>query len=302
VLLLVGEPGPTEEVRGSVTAWCRATGPRQHICSEQITLKARGSAVDHLPFAVLSLLVGDLPTNVWWASLTPPAVAGTILPDLTENAQQLIYDSIGWTDPVQGMAATAKWLSKFERSPQQGRWRVASDLNWRRLKFWRRLLAQALDPTSAPGALESISEVCIEHGPHAVIQAWELASWMASRLNWKVQGGRVEPGVELNWQLAAPQGTIKLRIRRLPEAPSEIRKVRVVCRLEGKPGALTLAPESDRRLAILPEGIEAAPRTITIQPLPTAELVSRQLSDREHDPVFRESMVLAQLFAQNVLG
>src|SRR5262249_37723595 len=83
--------------------------------------------------------------------------------------------------------------------PGLGHWRVASDLNWRRLKFWRRLTAQALDPMTAPGALDSISDIQVEHGPHAVVQAWLLVGWMASRLGWRVQTGRVDPGAELVW-------------------------------------------------------------------------------------------------------
>jgi hypothetical protein len=33
-----------------------------------------------------------------------------------------------------------------------------------------------------------------------------------------------------------------------------------------------------------------------------AELIGRQLSDREPDPVFRESMAVAQVFAKSLLG
>lgn len=302
VLLLVAEPGPPdEEVRGFVTAWCRRWGPRQHICSEQVTLKCRGRPAEDLPYAVLSLLVGDLPTTVWWATTTPPALAGSVMPNL-EQAQQVIYDSIGWPDPPRGVTATATWLHKFERAPGQGRWRVASDLNWRRLKFWRRILAQALDPGAAPGALESIKEVQIDHGPHAVIQAWELASWLASRLGWKVQTGRVQPGVEITWQFTAGHGPLRLRIRRLADGPSAIRHIRVACNLQGKPGALDMVADGERRIAVTPEGVDAAPRTMTIQPQPLAELVGRQLSDRERDPVFQESMKVAQVLAQSVMG
>src|SRR5439155_14603134 len=136
---------------------------------------------------------------------------------------------------------------------------VASDLNWRRLKYWRRLLSQALDPVSAPGALDSITEVLVEHGPHAVIQAWELVSWMASRLKWKVQGARVQPNVEISWQVKAPHGGLKIRIRRLPEGPSEVRRVRIACSLDGQPGALNFVVESERRLAVAPEGVPGEP-------------------------------------------
>jgi len=303
VILLLAEPGPPdEEVRGFVTAWCRRWGLRQHICSEQVTLKCRGRNAEDLPYAVLSLLVGDLPTNLWWASTIPPPLAGPLLLQLSETAQQVIYDSNGWRDPARGVAATSSWLKKFELPPGQGRWRVASDLNWRRLKYWRRILGQTLDPGTAPGALESISEVQIEHGPHAVVQAWELASWLASRLGWKVQTARVQPGVEIAWQFLTAHGPVKIKIRRHPEGQTTIRHVRVICKLHDKPATYDFAAEENRRISVTLAGSDSAPRTLTLQSQTLAELVGRQVSDRERDPVFQESMSVAQALAQSVLA
>jgi glucose-6-phosphate dehydrogenase assembly protein OpcA len=303
VLLLHADPGGAA---GPVTASVRVRGrvvdPGRWVCSEQVTLDAPGRAVERLPFAVRSLLIGDLPTHLWWASLQPPPLAGALLYELAEHAQQVIYDSYGWVEPARGVAATASWLDKVERGSGQGPWRVASDLNWRRLRYWRRLLAQALDPASAPGALASVTEMLVEHGPHAVIQAWELVSWLASRLGWRVQAGKVQPGVEIGWQLDAPHGPLRVRIRRLAEGPSEVRRVRLACTLDGKPGALNLVVEEERRLAVYPEGVPAASRTITVSPQSLAGLVGRQMSDRERDPVFRESMNVAAGLARSVLG
>lgn len=192
-------------------------------------------------------------------------------------------------------------MDRFERGAGHGL-RVVSDLNWRRLKYWRRLLGQALDPNTAPGALQSITEVLVEHGPHAVVQAWELVSWLASRLDWHVQRGHTQPGVEFFWQVTAPHGPLRVRIHRLPEGPSDVRHVRVACTLDGKPAAVNVVVEDEKRLSAHLEGVAGAPRTVTAPPQHLAELVGRQLSDRERDPVFRESMAVAQVFAQSVLG
>ena len=303
VLLLVGEPGPeTAEVSASVIVRAQRVGSHQQCGSEQVTLHAAGAAVDRLPFAVRALVIGDLPTNLWWAANVPPPLAGALLRELAEYAQQIVYDSLGWLEPARGVAATATWLQEIERGWIGSRWRVASDLNWRRLKYWRRLVSQALDPASAPGAEESITELLIEHGPHAVVQAWELASWMAHRLGWQVLTGRVQPGVEIGWRFQAEHGDLRVRIRRLEQGPPEIRRVRIACRLNDKPGALQLAVENPQRLSITLEGVYAAPRTVTVPPTSPAEIVGRQLSDREPDPVFRESMGLAQILARSVLS
>jgi glucose-6-phosphate dehydrogenase assembly protein OpcA len=300
VLVLIADPGSeTGEFTSAVRVWGHVVDPGRWVCSEEVTLRATGRAVDRLPSAVRALLIGDLPTNLWWAVPQPPPLAAGLLYDLLEHTEQIIYDSIGWPDPARGVVATGAWLAQIERGPDQGRWRVASDLNWRRLKYWRRLLAQALDPATSPGTLESISEVLLEHGPHAVVQAWELVSWLAYRLGWQVQEGKVQPGVEIAWQFAAAKGPVQVRIRRLDQGPPAIRRLR----LTSATAVLNLAVGGEEgRLAALPEGTGAAPRTLAMPPQPLAELVGAQLVDRERDPVFRDSMALARVLAQSVLG
>lgn len=300
VLLLIGD-SHTDNLRAWVRVRAHRQGHQTQTTSEQMTIATPASQVDRLPFAVRALTIGDLPTNLWWASNQPPPFAGQLMYELADNAQQIIYDSIGWTEPARGVVATATWLEQIERTSGLGRWRVASDLNWRRLKSWRRLLTQALEPGSAPGAAESITEVLVEHGPHAVVQGWELLSWLSQRLGWKVQGGRVQTGVEIGWRFARENGEVRVRIRRLEQGPAEIHRVRIACTIDEKPGALNLIVESEQRLAIQLEGIEGEPRTIALPPLTPAELIGRQLSDRARDPVFRESMAVAQVMAQSVM-
>ena len=298
VLLLLADPAESgEELTASVLV--RQVDGNRRLVSEQVTLRASGGSVSRLPFAVRSLLIGDLPTNLWWACATPPPLAGPILDALAEHAEQFIFDSLGWDDPNRGVANASTWLGKFERDPTQGPWRVASDVNWRRLKFWRRLLSQALDPSSSPGLLSCIDEVVIEHGPHAVTQAWQVASWLASRLGWAYQAGKLQPNVEIAFQFHAPHGTVSLRIDRLADGPSEIRRIRIAA---GKTGALEFASEDGDRLSVTPQGSDAAPRTVTVQPQQIADLIARQLSDREPDPIFRDSMKVAQQLARHVVG
>jgi glucose-6-phosphate dehydrogenase assembly protein OpcA len=303
VLLLIGEPGgDNAEITATVHVRAHRLDNRQQACSEQVTLHATGLSVSRLPFAVRALQIGDLPTNLWWTSLQPPPLAGPLLYELAEPAQQIIYDSIGWLEPARAVAATAIWLEQIERESASGHWRVASDLNWRRLKYWRRVVAQALDAGSAPGAAESVSEITVEHGPHAVVQAWELMSWLANLLGWHVLTGRVRPGVEISWRFASAQAEPRIRIRRLDQGPPEIRRVQIACRLEDRPVHLNVVAENELRLAIHLEGVDAAPRTINVPKRTAAELIGRQLSDREPDPVFRECMAVAQTFARSVLG
>jgi len=302
VLVLVGDPaGPEAPVTATASVACHQLSEERKACSEIVTLRAGGSVVETLCFAARSLVIGDLPVNLWWASKQPPGLAGTLLYNLAEHAQQIIYDSIGWLDPAHGVSTTAAWLEHAERATAE-RWRVASDLNWRRLKYWRRLLSQALDPGSAPGAAEAISAVVIEHGPHAVVQAWELISWLAQHLDWTVQTGKVQPNVEIGWDFSSPTRPLRVRVRRLESGPPRIKSVRLEGQLSGKPVAINAVRESEERLAITLEGVPSEPRTMSIPPQSPAELVGRQLSDRERDPVFRDSMAVARILAETLFS
>ncbi len=113
--------------------------------------------------------------------------------------------------------------------------------------------------------------------------------------------GQVQPGVEITWQVAAPHGMVKVCVHRLPEGPSEVRRVRITCHLDGKPAALNAVVEDGRRLAVTPEGVPGEARTVMVQAQGVPELLARQLSDRDRDPVFRESMTVAEVFARSVL-
>jgi glucose-6-phosphate dehydrogenase assembly protein OpcA len=195
--------------------------------------------------------------------------------------------------------ATASWLDQVERT-EAGHWRVASDLNWRRLKYWRRLVSQALDPAvGADGS--SLREVSLEHGPHAVVQGYELTSWLAQRLGWQLRTGKVTGGVTTTWSFTTKTGEAVAHVKRLPEGPPSILRMRFVGALAGKPAAMVLAAEDSVRMSITLEGVDAAARTILVPPQTPADLVGRQLSDRERDPVFRQSMALAQKLAQSVI-
>ena len=301
VLLLHVDPTSTSaELEASVLVRRVDHDPR--FVSEQVTIRAGARSVETLPFAARSLLIGDLPTNLWWACPTPPPMAGPVLIGLAEHAQQLIYDSLGWSDPNRGVAHISSWLDRFEHGPGSGRWRIASDLNWRRLKAWRRLLSQGLAPSAAPGALESVSEILIEHGPHAVTQAWGLAGWLASRLGWSYQAGRIRDNIEIAFTFLTRHGPVTLRIDRLPEGEPAVRRVRIDCSTGGKIGSLEFVAEPDSRLSVRPEGVEVAPRTVSAPRQAIAGLIGRQLSDREPDPVFRDSMRVAQQLAHHVVS
>lgn len=302
VILLIGDPSvDSKEVKASISIRPLTVGRQDRTYGEQITVEAGGCMIDRLAFAVRAHTIGDLPTNLWWASSIPPAMAGTIPFDLSEEADQIMYDSIGWHDPARGVAATGRWLKQIEKFGVGGNQRLVSDLNWRRLKYWRRLLVQSLAPASAPGVADSAQEIVVEHGPHAVVQAWLLASWLTLRLGWTVEAGRIQANEEMIWRFQSPHGEVRVRLHRLDQGPPNVRRVWIACRLGNVNGAINIVADQEIRLLMTLEGIDSAPRSLMLPPHTDAEMIGRQLSDRENSPAFRDSMNVAQIMAQSLI-
>src|SRR5262249_28850893 len=98
-----------------------------------------------------------------------------------------------------------------------------------------------------------------------------------------------------------PTGEPLVRILRNDEGPQEIQRLRIDFQIDGRASALDLLVRDGQRLAMQVEGVAEEPRTMSMPPHTPAELVGRQLSDRERDPVFRDSMAVAQVMARSLL-
>ena len=292
ILLLVGEAiSPDARLEAHVSALCHVTGGRRQVCSEHITVSAKGESIRLLPSVARPLLIADLPTTLWWASTEAPPLRPELFGELSELVDQVIYDSRGWPDPVRALIATARWAASDQTS------RFVADLAWRHLKPWRRLVSQALDPAVVPGALESIAEVVVDHGPHALPQSWLLVGWLACLLGWKPAGGKVEPGVEVTWRFESARGPLRVTIRRLSDGPPEVRTASIAWKSRGA-GRRTFSALEEGRLGVF-DGDSAVPSAVlTIPPRQTAPLVARQLSNRGRDTLFRSTLQVSRTMAE----
>ena len=295
VLLLMADASSQREgLEALVGAHYRLIDEGQQIYSEQITVRAGSAGIRRLPSIVRSLLLGDLATALWWATPEAPPLSGTLCDELVELADQVIYDSVAWIDPVRQLIVTANWVGR-------GHAKITADLAWRRPELWRRLIAQSLDPAYAPGALEGITDIHIEHGPHALTQAWLLVGWLALRLGWQPRGGRVASGSEVHWQFVWPHGTPRVRIRRLSSGEAEIKTLRVVTRVAGNPVTFHYGAESASRVSVFAEGFGDRMLSLTGPVLSRAEMVARQLPYLARYRLFEESVALARTMAEAVL-
>jgi glucose-6-phosphate dehydrogenase assembly protein OpcA len=296
ILLLfdVVEAGGPSTLEAAVSAHCHRGGGRQ-VCSEMVRISAGGDDVRKLPSAARSLVIGDLPTSLWWDTPAPPPLAGPLFGELAVMADQVIYSSLLWADAVPGTLATADWVA--HRRPGDP---VVMDLAWRELRPWRQLISQALDPTTLPGAIEGLRSVEIEHGPHELPKAWLLAGWIASALGWTVRGRTVEKGAEISWRFNGRKGEVGLSVRLVKDSEPQIHRVRVSWDAGGRGAALTFAPAGPGHLGATAEGIEAEPRMLTAPAVSRAALVAAELRQLEPDRVFQSALLISRALAKNL--
>jgi glucose-6-phosphate dehydrogenase assembly protein OpcA len=298
VLHLIGETYTgTAKIQAQVSAFCSFLGsPRTHVCSEQITLMAAGGAKQRLPSVVRSLLIGDLPTALWWVPHDmPPPAGGEIFTELTAMSDQIIYESQGWLEPVRGVVTMASWAAN--EKPNQ----VLADLEWRRLKTWRRVISQALDPVVLPGALEAITEVRLEHGPHALAKTWQLVGWLAAKLGWQPEGGKVAPGEQITWRFRSGTGPVQILIRRLHEGEPKVQSGSITWKIGGQSHTNKIVRLGPGRLGLIGEDPNSPPRLQVVPSLGRPELVARQLPDLGRDDLFRETLQFSRTMAEALL-
>ena len=87
VLLLLGDPGHAgARLESYVTTHAHRIEGQHQLVSEHVSIEARGTAVQALPSAVRGLLLGDLPTALWWVTPEAPPNGGPLFEELVDLA------------------------------------------------------------------------------------------------------------------------------------------------------------------------------------------------------------------------
>lgn len=293
LVLAVLDDQDSDDVQAWVTAHCQRIDADTQVCAEHIELRFRAGAAERAASVVRSLLISDLPTALWWLSSEPPALSGALFDAFAPMANQVIYDSVGWAEPARGVRAMAQW--------SQGNRNVVFNLAWRRLKPWRRLLSQSLDPGVVPGALTRIAEIELEHGPHALPVAWLLVGWLASRLGWRPRSGVSRDGNRLTWQFDASGGPVTIRVKRLDEGPARIEHMRVAWRAaDALPAGHAEYRHDGHQLRHYPADESLRPSSMPIVEKRLEQMVAAQLAHRAGDLLFTRALQISEAMARVV--
>jgi glucose-6-phosphate dehydrogenase assembly protein OpcA len=211
------------------------------------------------------------------------------------HGDEVIYDSLGWIDPVGEVTATAAWAHRTDIP------HIVADLEWRRLRPWRRLIRQSLDPLPCPFALKTINAIEVEHGPHALPTSWLLIGWLATRLGWTALDGKVIPGKNNTWHFEGEQGRIPVTVRRNEEGTSEIASVRVSWTRDTRPMSATFAWVGPGRLVADTDDPNLLHRVLSVRNMDRAHLLARQLPDLSSDALFLNTLDVSQTMAKSII-
>jgi len=295
IIALVGdETSGARNVETSVSATLVGAPGQRQISGEQIRISTSASGRERLPSAARSLLIGDLPTALWWNSTQPPPLAGAFFRELEDMAAIIAYDSRGWSDPRRGLIATASWAAESKHR------KLVTDLAWMRLRCWRRLMAESLAPQVMPGVLRNIRQVELEHGPHALPMVLLLVGWLADCLGWTPVAGKARSSKKLALRFDSPSGDVSVSIERDDKGPPELRQAILTSRAEeDSAGEVRVEFESigASRLAVRTQGRIASENVVATPDDPVVVLLAWQLANRTGQPQFARALAIARAMA-----
>ncbi len=301
VVMVMDPKGSPPGVTASISAHCHMSvdGDKQ-ICSEQITLNARGETGSELASVVLPLTVSGLPIYLWWQA--EEFAMAAYFDQIVRVTQHVIVDSARFAATGADMRALAAWLEKHS-----GRIRL-SDLNWARTTPWREVVAQCFDSPDRRPYLYRIREVRIEYEMESArlttqrAQSLLMTAWLATRLGWEFQRAESR-GENMPRALYFQSGSGEVKVERV------LRKVEgggsgvcfsFVIQADGARFSFSRGPDGKvvQTLAEVP-GLPPIGRTVRIEVGDEVEILNDELMLVGRDHVYEEVLALVARMTGN---
>jgi glucose-6-phosphate dehydrogenase assembly protein OpcA len=292
IVIVAERRARSARLQASISAHCQiAPEGGKQVCSEQITLRASGPAVDELHGTVLPLLVPDLPVLLWWHG--EPPLTGHLFRELLNICDRLVVDSAHFS-PERAERA----LMGLQRLMEEDGVAV-SDLNWSRLTHWRDLVAQFFDAPPGRQYLDRLDRVEVEiTSRHArglyLTEGLLLVGWLASRLAWVLEDGRRSRGGAMAFGFRSAAGAVEVEVKPEPAHPDEgLHSIRLLA-----PGSATFSlsriPDDESCVAVTAEVSEGGHSRVVRMDRPSeADLLCEELEMQGHDRVFEEALAQA---------
>ena len=177
--ILVGDDSTASSPEASawIQAHCHLTkAGAQEICSEQITILAKGLSQTAIANLVMANLDYDLPLNLWWQGSLPQSADSP----LWQRVDRLVFDSSLWGNQGEELHRLTLIREHF------GSRLTLADLNWTRTLGFRQATAQCFDNPTLLSEINTISHLEIRHASDSKLTALLLSSWFAAQFGWMV--------------------------------------------------------------------------------------------------------------------
>jgi hypothetical protein len=281
------DPNGSRDIRASVSIHCARAKEGKELFSEHIALDVSDHAARRIPSIVRTLILGDLPTTLWWAADEVPNLNSPGFQDLSGMADLVIIDSEESAEPRESLRTLAAWMAD-ERAGF-----VLSDIAWKRLEPWRLLLAQTLQPMLLPAALRLIRSLSLESGLRGRAGIWLLTGWLGRSLGWQFEGAIGETG----WAFRSPEGPLQVAFRIAADPTAGIRRVSLAW---NSPQGPKIAGFHDAGTGCLKGRLDdsaGAERALFVPAQTRAALVSRILSNGRWDACHSGALSLVRQMA-----
>ncbi len=284
-------------VRVSVHEHARGKG-QAAIRFESVRIAAKRGNDELLASVTSPLLLAELPDFLWVPS---SEIAGNALVgDLVELADRLIVDTATLEEPSTNLRFLADLAQQPKPAPK------VTDLVWSRLMPWRQLIAQFFDQLTTQPCLDCLDEVVIVYGTAdgdgrtGLTAGLLIASWLATRLEWRAPGELVRS--KDGWRLtlrAGPKGRsrevlLSLRPTEAEAARACLGSVTLVAN-GADPGEFTVERTNDVGITTVSETptMPRVSRLVYGSLADDAHLLSQELRNFSGDPIYEEALVFA---------
>lgn len=289
IIVEIARPGT--ELDATISAHCQYLESGRAACYQIVEIRAASDRLQAVPSLLVPLELYDVPSFMWWVGdidFDSPQARR-----LMSSAERVIIDSARFDAPLEGLRAFASYLEHQDTSC------TGTDLNWARVTSWRELIAQSFDHPLARNLFDTIQRVDISFDRAAEAQAYLLAGWMASRLNWRLTSASRTPDTVRLILKNHQDGEVYINLNLQQSGGVGVRGVRILAGGADDAVRLTVRRSSDD-IVIVSIETAALPRQDRVlrDTKPSLhELIGRELLIHTRDHVFDESLT----FVTNVV-
>ncbi|HEY4013633.1 MAG TPA: glucose-6-phosphate dehydrogenase assembly protein OpcA [Polyangiaceae bacterium] len=299
--LVVGlDPDGDDSLEAQTTQVCvPASGGGAAVCSERVTLQARGAVCARVSSIIDSLCVNDVPRTLVW--LGRVHADDLVFGPLAASVDRIVLDTSQTSThgTLSDLAHAVRWAKKLDASARPG----IADLAWTRLAPWQEMCARMFDEPRLRALAGKVSRLgMVQSSPQGAALASEgglILGWLATQLGWKA----VSLAGKLRL-LRADDGSVRalLRAEVNPAAPGSLLAIEI----EATDGPLSIQGsirrdpnEADAALWRLdvkgPGGdTQRLEQRVRLRAAEPARLLERTLHRPPHDGALTESVEWAE--------